>query len=401
VVTLCLSLVLASTSLFALDRWVRRNDRPAAVAFVGARSGDGVGLPARLWRLPAFRGLAQDGRPIDARALRGRVWVADFIYTQCTSACPMLTARMMLLARKLHPSIGLLSFSVDPAHDTSAALSAYAGRWPALGRPWTLVSMSAEAVDELATGMNVAVGKPEDGDGEILHATLFFLIDRDGWVRGAYRSHKDEDLASLARDAATLGAASPVPPGMDADASLASSGGARLFVELGCAGCHADARVAPPLGGSPGRQVALEGGGRIALSRAYLRESILNPASQLVRGYPPTMPSYRDVITDRQVEELVSYLAALPASPAAPTGAGDGAITAADPVCHMRVVVTDQTPRSERSGTVHYFCSESCRDRFASRPASIPSSVLPRAPIGSSRDQGGHGDAPLLRKPRK
>ena len=335
-IVLLLGGALVTTSLFGVDRWMQRGQRP--------------------WPLPAFTGVTQDGRPIDVGALRGRVWIADFIYTSCTTACPILTSRMVLLARGLSPAIGFLSFSVDPVRDSPAVLAAYARRWNPGGRLWTLIAMPPTAVDAMAAGMQVTVDRDGD-DGAIVHTNQFFLIDRDGRVRGAYDSLDDRDMAALARDAAALEGSTSSP------GSGAVTDGARLFAELGCAGCHHDARIAPPLGGLRGRHVALEGGGEVEATDAYLRESVLSPGTRIVKGYAATMPSYASVLSDAQVGALLTYLSSVPAG-----GESTAVTTAIDPVCGMRVVVTSDTPRVVRDGGVDWFCSEACRDRFLAHP---------------------------------
>jgi protein SCO1/2 len=356
-VGLVASVAIVAASLAAIDRWVRGSGplAPSALARTGDRA-PGAPLP-KLWPLPPLRGVTQDGRDLTTAALRERAWVADFIYTRCTSACPMLTARMVVLGRKLHPAVGFLSFSVDPSHDSPEVLAAYAHRWSIGERPWTLLAMKAPDVDALAEAMQVVVDRPAAGDGDIIHSDHFFLVDRDGWVRAVYDSQSPAALDALARDAEAL--AGGRTPTLRPAASL---DGAQLFGQLGCGGCHTNARVAPPLGGFQGRVIQIEGGAAVSASDDYLRESLVSPSARLVAGYPPTMPSYRGVLDDAQLTALVKYLQELPAPAATPA-----ATTAVDPMCGMRVVVRAETPRLERDGAVSYFCSETCRDRFQRR----------------------------------
>jgi YHS domain-containing protein len=228
--------------------------------------------------------------------------------------------------------------------------------------------MKAPDVDALAAAMQVVVDRPASGDGDIIHSDHFFLVDREGWVRSVYDRQSTAALDGLARDAEALaGGASP------ALARAASLDGAQLFGQLGCAGCHANARVAPLLGGFRGRVIQLEGGAAVSASDECLRESLVAPTARLVAGYPPTMPSYRGVLSDAQLEALVRHLQELPAPAATPT-----AVTAVDPACGMRVVVDAETPRAERVGAVSYFCSEACRDRFQRRASAAPHGARPR-----------------------
>ena len=73
--------------------------------------------PAVLGGLPAFTLTDQRGQPFGSRDLRGKVWVADFIFTSCQGVCPLLSERMAEVgrrARHLGPDFHLVSISVDP-----------------------------------------------------------------------------------------------------------------------------------------------------------------------------------------------------------------------------------------------------------------------------------------------
>src|SRR2546425_9870793 len=75
--------------------------------------------------VPDFELTAQSGTAFTRKDLEGKIWVADFIYTTCTGPCPLMT-RKMRQVQAARPEILLLSFSVDPEHDTPQVLSAYA-----------------------------------------------------------------------------------------------------------------------------------------------------------------------------------------------------------------------------------------------------------------------------------
>ena len=359
--------IFGGTLLLALfwtfDHFFSPRRSASELAWASHRGGAAGGAPDRLWKVPPFHGLTQEGRPFDAGALAGGVWVADFIYTRCTSACPTLTARMMLLSRRLGPSVRLLSFSVDPGFDRPVVLAAYARRWPRPAAPWTLVAPDAGQLAPLVRDMRIVVDRNPDDAADITHSNQLFLIDGDGWVRGIYDSQDDAGLAALTADAAAIAGAGPLEQQSAVAGGDPRELGRRLFAELGCNGCHADARTAPPLGGFGARRVELESGTSVATDDAYLRASILHPWAQVVRGYGGSMPSYQQALNETQLAGLVAYLDSLPAPPAA---AARG--SAIDPVCHMKVAIVDGTPRVQRAGATYYFCSSTCRARFSDDP---------------------------------
>ena len=92
-----------------------------------------------VWRAPAFEFTDQNGSPVNLASLSGRVWIANFVFTQCTTICPTLSAKMALLRRRLpQQDLRFVSFSVDPAHDDEAALTAYAARFGPPDPRWIL-----------------------------------------------------------------------------------------------------------------------------------------------------------------------------------------------------------------------------------------------------------------------
>lgn len=89
--------------------------------------------------------------------------------------------------------------------------------------------------------------------------------------------------------------------------------GAQLFTQYGCIGCHkADGSGrGPSLQGVFGHPVRLENGQTIVADENYIRNSILNPTSQVVAGYQPIMPSFQGQLNEDQLMLLLIYLKAL------------------------------------------------------------------------------------------
>ena len=91
--------------------------------------------------------------------------------------------------------------------------------------------------------------------------------------------------------------------------SLADQG-AKLFVTMGCSGCHGGSAVvcAPTLAGLYGRQVPVGSGRFVTADEGYLRDSILLPQKDVVAGYAAVMPSYEGIASEDDVVRLVAYL---------------------------------------------------------------------------------------------
>ncbi|MEN2976508.1 cytochrome c oxidase subunit II (plasmid) [Tistrella bauzanensis] len=102
----------------------------------------------------------------------------------------------------------------------------------------------------------------------------------------------------------------------DVDRSLAAQGAA-LFRRAGCSGCHGAAATvhAPPLAGLYGRPVPLDDGSVVTADDQYIRDSILLPQAQIAAGYPRIMPTFRNILDEAQVLQLVAYIKSLANDP--------------------------------------------------------------------------------------
>ena len=167
--------------------------------------------PPVLATLPPFRLTDQTGAPFGSAELEGKVWVASFIFTRCTTVCPAITAEMARVqdrTRNLEPAFRLVSFSMDPSFDTPERLAAYARAHRASPRLWTFLTGPEEAVrDAVVKGLKETMGReaPADGNAQgILHGTHLVLVDARGRVRGYYASDAPDAVDRVVRDAALL-----------------------------------------------------------------------------------------------------------------------------------------------------------------------------------------------------
>ena len=75
----------------------------------------------------------QDGKRFSLRDLRGKVAVVTFIFTTCSDTCPLLTAKLVGIERKLAPGdpVFFVEITVDPMNDSPAVLKKYAEAYSA------------------------------------------------------------------------------------------------------------------------------------------------------------------------------------------------------------------------------------------------------------------------------
>jgi cytochrome c oxidase subunit 2 len=97
-----------------------------------------------------------------------------------------------------------------------------------------------------------------------------------------------------------------------AEGSMAQAGEA-LFQSHGCNSCHrSDGAVpSPSLAGLLGRRVTLAGGGNVIADEEYIRESILDPRAKIVAGFQPVMPTYKGLISEEGIMQILAYIKSL------------------------------------------------------------------------------------------
>jgi protein SCO1/2 len=166
--------------------------------------------PPIFYDVPNFTLIDQAGKPLGNAQLLGHPWVADFIYTTCATQCPLMSLKMQGFQDQLPPDVKLVSFSVDPEHDTPAVLTEYAGRYKAQPGRWIFLTGQPKLVYKVIAGMKVGV-IPAQGGNPIEHDVHFILIDRWGRVRGAYNSGVAAQMDKLLSDAKLVDAEHDAP----------------------------------------------------------------------------------------------------------------------------------------------------------------------------------------------
>lgn len=134
----------------------------------------------------------QNNQPISLSNLRGKVWVADAIFTRCAGPCPIMTRHLAELqaALPVNESVRLVTLTSDPEYDTSAVLNRYAARFGADSNRWDFLTGTKPEIQKLAVNdfkFVVVEKKPDEQTNSadlFIHSTWFVLVDQQGRVRG-------------------------------------------------------------------------------------------------------------------------------------------------------------------------------------------------------------------------
>lgn len=156
----------------------------------------GVPLPV-LGRVTDFALVDQSNVPVERTGLDGEPWVASFVFTRCPLVCPRLSDRMralQALAQRGDTKLHLVTFSVDPEHDTSAVLGSYADAYGADRRRWSFLTGSEASIRQVVRSFSVALegtADPTRTDFGIMHSGHLVLVDGQGQIRGYYPSAEE------------------------------------------------------------------------------------------------------------------------------------------------------------------------------------------------------------------
>ncbi len=164
-----------------------------------------MGAPPPLLSVGPWSLIDQNEKPFGSADLKGKVVVADFIFTTCPSLCPLLTTRMIDLHRhfdKMGDKVHFISVSVDPEIDTPEVLRQYMKKYQIAAGNWSFLTGDKKAVHQLVVEqLKLHVGEKENDD--INHVAHFILLDQNGDLRGLFPTDPT-GLAALERAAKYL-----------------------------------------------------------------------------------------------------------------------------------------------------------------------------------------------------
>ena len=144
-------------------------------------------LPS-LFPVPNAQLIDENGKPVALDEMKGKVTVYDFIFTNCSGICPIMSRNMQLLTQKVPKDapVRFVSISVDPTRDTPETLRAYAKRFRKDDR-WVFLTGDRDAIIKLSVeGFKLAAGPPEPGGEAFMHSSKFAVADKQGVIREYY-----------------------------------------------------------------------------------------------------------------------------------------------------------------------------------------------------------------------
>jgi protein SCO1/2 len=140
--------------------------------------------------IPPFKFINQDNDTITNRYYDGKIYVASYFFTTCTSICPKMTTELLRVQEKFEYTKGLvqiLSHTVNPKTDSVPVLKAYSDMVHANNKMWNFVTGDKKQLYELArNGYLINALEGDGGSDDFIHSELFVLVDKEKHIRGIY-----------------------------------------------------------------------------------------------------------------------------------------------------------------------------------------------------------------------
>lgn len=161
--------------------------------------------------VPDFSLADQAGQTVTKADLKGKVWVAGFIFTRCSGPCTRISGAMAGLQHDFQDAkdFRLVSVTVDPEFDAPPVLEKYAKKFGADAERWKFLTGPKDAVLALVTkGFWAAAEKNttpgHDPGVEVTHSVMLWLVDQNGNKRAHVEGTDPAGLAELHKKIALL-----------------------------------------------------------------------------------------------------------------------------------------------------------------------------------------------------
>jgi protein SCO1/2 len=139
--------------------------------------------------IPAFQFTDQNGDLFSSETLKGKIYVANFFFATCPTICPKVSTNMLQVQDRFkdRKDFSLVSFTVNPEHDTPEVLKEYAEKVHATDGVWTFLTGDKESIYDIGfKGYFVSAQKDSIAPGGFLHSSNMMLIDGEGRLRGIF-----------------------------------------------------------------------------------------------------------------------------------------------------------------------------------------------------------------------
>ncbi|MFE3573441.1 SCO family protein [Lysinibacillus sp. NPDC059133] len=152
----------------------------------------------------------QKNKPVSLNDLKGKPWLAMFIFTNCNSICPPMTYNMTEVQKALQDKgvedYQIVAFSVDPEVDKPEVLTNYLKTYsvPDASKWQLLTGYDQKYIEQFAKKSFNSLVMNDPNSDQVTHMASYYLVDADGVVVKDYNGTTDVPVETIVADMKVL-----------------------------------------------------------------------------------------------------------------------------------------------------------------------------------------------------
>ncbi len=156
-----------------------------------------------------FAFINQDGKTVTEKNVAGKVYVAEYFFTNCEGICPIMNNNMRLVYEKFKGDSNflILSHTCDPDRDSVGQLKYYADSMKVDTKQWIFLTGRKDSLYKAAR-VSYTIDDPANNlksiDDQFIHSQFWALVDKNGDVRKIFDGLKESEVKKMIRLAGKL-----------------------------------------------------------------------------------------------------------------------------------------------------------------------------------------------------
>jgi protein SCO1/2 len=147
----------------------------------------------------------QDGKQVTDKDMEGKVYVAEYFFTNCTGICPTMNGNMKKVYEKFKSENDfiILSHTCDPERDSIQQIKKYADSMQVNTSRWIFLTGRKDSLYTMAR-VSYTIDDPVNNlkniEDDFLHTQFWALVNRKGEVKKIYDGLKDSEVNEIITD---------------------------------------------------------------------------------------------------------------------------------------------------------------------------------------------------------
>jgi protein SCO1/2 len=189
--------LLSAAFMYYYFKTEKEKPNRSALPVIGSNEGHKVGK---------FSFTSQEGKTITEKDVQGKIRVVEYFFTTCKGICPKMNENMGKVydQYRLDDQVLIMSHTVDPKNDSSAAMMAYSKKFNADPQHWLFLTGDKQELYNMAR-YSYLISAQDDTTGvsidkDFIHDNHFVLVDKENNVRGFYDGLDMKEVNQLIED---------------------------------------------------------------------------------------------------------------------------------------------------------------------------------------------------------